>query len=101
MTTISGTRPATIPRSRGSRPCWLRSRIGTTWWRRTHLVAVPTFAFALVHGVFAGTDSREPWMFWTYVATGLLVLFLVVVRGLTAGFLTHHHGADFASKSIT
>ena len=65
---------------------WLRSRIGTTWWRRTHLVAVPTFVLALVHGVFSGTDSREPWMFWTYVATGLIVLFLVVVRGLTAGY---------------
>jgi len=65
---------------------WLRGRIGTTWWRRTHLLAVPTFALALVHGVFAGTDSQAPWMFWTYVATGLLVLFLVIVRGLTAGY---------------
>jgi hypothetical protein len=25
-------------------------------------------------------------MWWTYVATGLVVLFLVVVRGLTAGY---------------
>ena len=65
---------------------WLRSRIGTTWWRRTHLLAVPTFALSLVHGVFSGSDSREPWMFWTYVATGFVVLFLVVVRGLTAGY---------------
>ena len=65
---------------------WMRSRIGTTWWRRTHLLAVPTFALSLVHGVFSGTDSREPWMFWIYVVTGLFVLFLVVVRGLTAGY---------------
>jgi cytochrome b561 len=47
---------------------------------------VPAFALALVHGVFSGTDSQEPWMFWTYVTTGLAVLFLVVVRGLTAGY---------------
>jgi hypothetical protein len=26
---------------------------------------------------------------------------LEVDGGLTAGFLTHHHGADFASKTIS
>lgn len=65
---------------------WLRGKIGTKWWRRTHLLAVPTFALALVHGVFAGADSQAPWMFWTYVSTGLTVLFLVVLRGLTSGY---------------
>jgi DMSO/TMAO reductase YedYZ heme-binding membrane subunit len=65
---------------------WLRRRIGTTWWRRTHLLAVPTFVLSMVHGIFAGTDSVRPAMWWTYVATGLVVLFLVVVRGLTAGY---------------
>lgn len=65
---------------------WARGRLGTKWWRRTHLLSVPAFALALVHGVFAGTDSQEPWMFWTYVATGLVALFLVVVRGLTSGY---------------
>jgi DMSO/TMAO reductase YedYZ heme-binding membrane subunit len=65
---------------------WLRRGIGTTWWRRTHLLAVPTFVLSMVHGIFAGTDSVRPAMWWTYVATGLVVLFLVVVRGLTAGY---------------
>jgi DMSO/TMAO reductase YedYZ heme-binding membrane subunit len=65
---------------------WLRKPIGTKWWRRTHMLAVPTFVLSMVHGVFAGTDSARPAMWWTYVATGLLVVFLLVVRGLTAGF---------------
>jgi predicted ferric reductase len=65
---------------------WLRKPIGTTWWRRTHMLAVPTFVLSMVHGVFAGTDSARPAMWWTYVGTGLLVVFLLVVRGLTAGF---------------
>ncbi len=65
---------------------WLRKPIGTKWWRRTHLLAVPTFTLSLVHGVFAGTDTVRPAMWWTYTVTGLVVLFLVVVRGLTAGF---------------
>jgi cytochrome b561 len=64
----------------------LRSRIGTARWRRTHLLAVPAFVLALVHGVFAGSDGPRPWMFWVYVSTGLTVLFLVVVRGLSAGY---------------
>jgi DMSO/TMAO reductase YedYZ heme-binding membrane subunit len=65
---------------------WLRKRVGTKWWRRFHLLAVPTFSLALIHGVFAGTDTLRPWVWWMYMATGGLVLFLVLVRGLTAGF---------------
>jgi len=65
---------------------WLRRPIGTKRWRPTHALAVPAFTLAFLHGVFAGTDTVRPAMWWTYVATGLMVLFLVVVRGLTAGF---------------
>jgi DMSO/TMAO reductase YedYZ heme-binding membrane subunit len=65
---------------------WLRKPIGTRWWRRTHLLAVPAFALSLVHGIAAGTDATRPVLWWTYVATGLIVLFLLLVRGLTTGF---------------
>jgi predicted ferric reductase len=65
---------------------WLRKKIGTTAWRRTHLLAVPAFTLSLLHGMFAGTDSAMPWMWWTYVVTGLIVLFLIVVRALTADY---------------
>ncbi len=65
---------------------WMRKKIGTKWWRRTHLLAVPTFVLSLVHGIFAGTDSARPALWWTYLATGLIVLFLLVVRALTAGY---------------
>lgn len=65
---------------------WMRKRIGTTWWRRTHMLAVPTFVLSMLHGLFAGTETVRPVMWWTYIATGLLVLFLLVVRALTAGY---------------
>ena len=65
---------------------WLRKKIGTTWWRRSHLLAVPTFAMSLAHGLLAGTDSQRPAMWWLYLGSGLLVVFLVLVRGLTHGF---------------
>jgi methionine sulfoxide reductase heme-binding subunit len=65
---------------------WLRKRIGTVWWRRTHVLAVPVFAMSLVHGLFAGTDTTRAPMWWMYLGTGLLVVFLVLVRGLSANY---------------
>ena len=62
---------------------WVRKRIGTAWWRRVHLLAVPTFTLSLLHGLFAGTDSGRPWMFAMYVVTGLSTLSLVIVRAVT------------------
>ena len=65
---------------------WVRKRLGTKIWRAIHLLSVPTFTLALAHGVFAGSDSSRPWMFAIYVVTGLITLFLVMIRGLTYGF---------------
>jgi sulfoxide reductase heme-binding subunit YedZ len=65
---------------------WLRKRLGTVWWRRLHLMAVPAFTLALLHGVLAGTDTERPWMFAIYAATGLIVVFLTLVRAFTYGY---------------
>jgi sulfoxide reductase heme-binding subunit YedZ len=65
---------------------WLRKPIGTKAWRAIHLLAIPAFAMALAHGVFAGTDSGRFWMWGTYAFTGLSVLFLILVRGFTYGY---------------
>jgi predicted ferric reductase len=70
---------------------WARKRVGPTWWRRFHLLTVPAFVLAMVHGVFAGTDTARPWMWWLYIGTGLTTLFLVIVRGLTAGVRPERH----------
>jgi hypothetical protein len=39
----------------------------------------------LVHGIFTGTDTIRPWLWWAFVSTGSTVLFLLVVRALTVG----------------
>ena len=65
---------------------WLRKPIGAVWWHRVHVLAVPAFTLALVHGVFSGTDTERPWMFAIYAVTGLLVVFLTIVRALTYGY---------------
>jgi methionine sulfoxide reductase heme-binding subunit len=64
---------------------WGRKLIGTKWWRRMHSLSVPAFTLALVHGLMTGTDTRRPAMFWMYVATAAVLLFLLVVRALTVG----------------
>jgi DMSO/TMAO reductase YedYZ heme-binding membrane subunit len=63
---------------------WAKKRLGTTWWRRFHLASVPAFTVAMVHGIWTGTDSVQPLVWWMYMVTGAFVLFLVLVRGLTA-----------------
>ncbi len=63
---------------------WWRSRFGPTWWRRVHVWGTPAFILAMVHGIFTGTDANSPLMWWMYMVTGAIVLFLIIVRGLTA-----------------
>ena len=63
---------------------WTRKLLRPALWRSIHLLAVPTFAMALLHGLLAGSDSARPGMTILYWATGSSVLFLVLVRGLTA-----------------
>ncbi len=79
---------------------WVRSRVATTWWRRSHLLSVPAFTLALLHGIFAGTDTTRPAMWWTYVATGLVVVFLLFVRGLTAGYRPERSAPSARARAL-
>jgi sulfoxide reductase heme-binding subunit YedZ len=59
---------------------YLRTRLGRLTWRALHFVTFGTFVLMLLHGVFAGTDSEEPWMRASFAAATLLILFLTVYR---------------------
>jgi methionine sulfoxide reductase heme-binding subunit len=63
---------------------WSRKQMRPALWRAIHLAAVPAFAMSLLHGVLAGSDSARAGMTILYWTTGFSVLFLVIVRGLTA-----------------
>jgi cytochrome b561 len=65
---------------------WMRSKLSTRLWRAIHLLSVPAFVLALLHGVFTGTDTERPWMVAMYAVTGVIAFFLVIVRGLTADY---------------
>jgi sulfoxide reductase heme-binding subunit YedZ len=64
---------------------WFRKQIKPTWWRRFHALSVPAFSLALAHGFMTGTDSPRPTMFWFYLATTAILLFLVLLRAMTVG----------------
>jgi sulfoxide reductase heme-binding subunit YedZ len=80
---------------------WMRKHVSTRLWRALHLLAVPAFALALVHGVFTGTDTVRPWMWWGYVITGTSVLFLMLTRTLTIGLRPERHAAPAGVRART
>jgi len=62
---------------------WAKAALGTKWWRRLHVLAAPAFALALVHGVLAGSDTDDFAMQLMYLTSGLITVFLLLLRALT------------------
>ncbi len=63
---------------------YVKKRLGHRAWRMLHYLTFATFALALYHGVFAGTDSGLTWMRWLYIAAFWSVFSLTVYRVVTA-----------------
>ncbi|MCJ7832492.1 MAG: ferric reductase-like transmembrane domain-containing protein [Actinobacteria bacterium] len=63
---------------------WVRRGISNRMWRVTHLLAIPIFSMAMLHGVFAGTDTARPGFWIMYLTTGGIVVFLTILRAFTA-----------------
>lgn len=65
---------------------YVRKRLGNRSWRLIHYLSFLTFALALLHGIFAGTDSTVTAIQVFYQATGAVLLFLLVYRILITRF---------------
>ena len=63
---------------------YVKKWIGQALWRVIHFLAFGTFIAAMAHGIMAGTDRSHPVVLGVYVASGALVLVLLVIRALTA-----------------
>jgi predicted ferric reductase len=63
---------------------YLRSVVSRRVWRVFHYAAYLAFILALVHGLFAGTDTAQPAIYWMYVVTGATLLFATIYRVLAA-----------------
>ena len=63
---------------------YIRKTIGKKVWRAIHFTSFLTFVSVLVHAFIAGTDILSPALQYTYLATGSLLVFMVLYRILTA-----------------
>lgn len=63
---------------------YLKGVIGQKGWRLIHYATFASFVTALLHGVYAGTDSGRPLVQYMYLGTGNAVLFLTFFRILAA-----------------
>lgn len=52
---------------------WLRSRMSYKAWRSLHYASFVTFWLVTAHGVFAGSDTSQPWMYIIYIVAAALV----------------------------
>lgn len=59
---------------------YMRKRIGTRAWRVIHMFSYGLFGLALLHGVFAGTDTSNVWISEMYWFSAISLVALTVHR---------------------
>ena len=60
----------------------LRRHIGQRNWRRLHWATYVIFGLATAHGLFAGSDSTQPWARDVYLGAAGALVFATVWRAL-------------------
>lgn len=61
---------------------WMMRRLPRKLWHRVHLMSIPMFILASVHGFTAGADNANMLVQWGAFTAALLVFFLLVFRSL-------------------
>ncbi len=59
---------------------YLRKRIGQRAWRLLHYLTFLAFAGATYHGIASGSDGHAPWAEAIYIASAVMVVFLLTYR---------------------
>jgi predicted ferric reductase len=59
---------------------YLKRWIGQRTWRAIHFASIGVFAASLLHGMWAGTDTRTPMMIGLYVGSAAVVFTLIGFR---------------------
>ncbi len=59
---------------------YVRKLIGYKTWRTLHYGTFAVFVLVLLHGIYAGTDSTDGWMRWSYLTVGMGLFFLTAYR---------------------
>jgi sulfoxide reductase heme-binding subunit YedZ len=63
---------------------YLRRRIGARRWRKLHRLIVLAWLISSVHALGAGSDARRVWLEALVLAPGVPIVYLLVLRALTA-----------------
>jgi predicted ferric reductase len=81
---------------------YVKGRIGQRGWRMLHYLTFGLFVLAMVHGIFAGTDSGTGWAQLVYLSSGLAVLFFTFFRILAARSIARRNSVNaVAPKAVT
>ncbi len=59
---------------------WLRGKMPYRVWRTLHYASFVTFWLVTAHGVFAGSDTSQPWMYIIYIVSAAVVCGGVALR---------------------
>jgi len=59
---------------------WVKRRIAYASWRALHYTSFAAFVLVTLHGIFAGSDSGEPWMRMVYLGIAGVVTLLILAR---------------------
>lgn len=57
-------------------------KLGRALWKRIHLLVIPAWILMVLHGIFIGTDTAQPWAAFVYGGGIILIMFLLVFRYL-------------------
>ncbi|HTP06976.1 MAG TPA: hypothetical protein VMP08_01905 [Anaerolineae bacterium] len=79
---------------------YVRKRLGNRTWRLIHYFSFLMFALALLHGIFAGTDSTVVALQIFYWVTGASSLFLTVYRVIITRFAAKKQARAAAKLSV-
>ncbi len=63
----------------------LKKRLPQKVWRGVHLASYPLYAMATIHLLTAGSDTQNPFLRWSVLATVGLVVFFTVYRIIGPG----------------
>ena len=65
---------------------FLMKKLGRNLWGKIHILVIPAWILMVLHGVFIGTDSNQPWAAFLYGGGVFLVITLMSFRHLEGRF---------------
>jgi methionine sulfoxide reductase heme-binding subunit len=61
---------------------YIRRRIGALTWRKLHRATTLVWLLSVIHALGAGTDGKQLWLRGIVLATGIPIVYLLVLRVL-------------------